>query len=118
MKQVVLIKGSNNEVIDHYDDTYEFEIKLPQEEKYHKVLVTIEYDEVNERLYLPRGIDIWFVEKYIGAAAKVDYNHDSYERIGDVYIKYLPRNDVQKESLRFMLGEGEYKDWHNAESIS
>ena len=30
------------------------------------------YDEVNERLYLPRGIDIWFVEKYIGAAAKVD----------------------------------------------
>ena len=68
------------------------------------------YDEVNERLYLPRGIDIWFVEKYIGAAAKVDYNHDSYERIGDVYIKYLPRNDVQKESLRFMLGEGEYKD--------
>ena len=72
--------------------------------------VGMHYDEEHERLYLPRGIDIWFVEKYIGVKARVDYNYDPYSRIGDVYIKYLPRNDVQKESLRFMLGEGEYKD--------
>ena len=72
--------------------------------------VGMHYDKENKRLYLPRGIDIWFVEKYIGVKANVDYNYDPYDRIKDVYIKYLPRNDVQKESLRFMLGEGEYKD--------
>lgn len=68
------------------------------------------YNEETKCLCLPRGIDIWFVEKYIGGHAEVDHDHDKFERIPEVYIKYLPRNDVQKESLRFMLGEGEYKD--------
>ena len=67
------------------------------------------YDKETKCLCLPRGIDIWFVEKYIGAKAEVDHDYDNFERIPNTYIKYLPRNDVQKESLRFMLGEGEYK---------
>ena len=44
------------EVINHYDDTYDFEIKLPQEEKYHKVLVTLEYDEEKEGPIIPSFI--------------------------------------------------------------
>jgi hypothetical protein len=72
--------------------------------------IGIWYDQDNRRLYLPRGIDIWFVEKYIGATAKVDHEYDPFDHIRDVYIKSLPRDDVQKESLRFMLGEGEYRD--------
>jgi hypothetical protein len=72
--------------------------------------IGIWYNEDNGILYLPRGIDIWFVEKYIGATARIDHEYDEFDHIRDVYIKSLPRDQVQKESLRFMLGEGEYKD--------
>lgn len=72
--------------------------------------VGLYYNEETKCLCLPRGIDIWFVEKYLNSEAYVDHECDKYERIPDVYIKYLPRNDVQRESLRFMLGEGEYRE--------
>lgn len=68
------------------------------------------YDSENKKLYLPRGIDIWLVEKLIGTDAHVNMNcHYKYKKNDDIYIKYLPRDDVQKETLRFMLGKEEYR---------
>ena len=51
--------------------------------------VGLYYNEETKCLCLPRGIDIWFVEKYIGEKAVVDHKYTPFERIGDVYIKYL-----------------------------
>ena len=56
--------------------------------------VGLYYNEETKCLCLPRGIDIWFVEKYLNSEAYVDQEHDKYERIPDVYIKYLPSNDA------------------------
>lgn len=68
------------------------------------------YDDKNKKLYLPRGIDIWLVEKLIGTDAHVHINsHYKYQRFDNIYIKFLPRDDVQKEALRFMLGKKEYR---------
>lgn len=67
------------------------------------------YDEENKRLYLPRGLDIFFIEKLLNEEAYVEKNsYIKYDKYDDIMIKYLPRDEVQKETLRFMLGEGEY----------
>lgn len=69
--------------------------------------VGLYYDDENKKLYLPRGMDIYLVERLLSERAVLTGRPDPYDHI-DVKIKYLPRDDVQKEALRFMLGEREY----------
>lgn len=70
----------------------------------------IHYDEQNQILYLPRGIDIWFLEKTLGVKAKIEKDaFEPFDIYNDIKIKFLPRDDLQKEALRFMLGKKEYK---------
>lgn len=79
----------------------------------------IYYDKNNRRLYLPRGIDIWFVEKLLNVEAVVEVNqYDKFDKYDDMLIKYLPRDDVQKETLRFMLGKEEYRDTATKSQLS
>lgn len=67
------------------------------------------YDKENKKLYLPRGIDIWYVEKLFGEQAEVLVNsYDEYHIYEDAMIKYLPKDETQKETLRFMLGKDNY----------
>lgn len=65
----------------------------------------IEYDEENRRLIVPRGIDIYYLENLFGETAVVDKKCDPFDKVSPMKIKYLPRDDIQKEALRFMLGE-------------
>lgn len=72
--------------------------------------VGIAYDEEKEILYVPRGIDIWYIEKLLEVKANVEKNgFNEFDKYTDIRIKYLPRDDEQKEALRFMLGTKEYK---------
>lgn len=64
----------------------------------------IEYIEEEKKLILPRGLDIYFLENLFGENATLDTNHDAYDKVEPIMIKYLPRDDVQKEALSFMLG--------------
>lgn len=67
------------------------------------------YDDENKKLYLPRGIDIWYVENLIGEPANILANkYNKYHTYEDAMIKYLPRDEEQKEALRFMIGKQEY----------
>ena len=70
------------------------------------------YDEENSKLYLPRGIDLWFVQKCLNAYDDDIYfeSPDEYEYVKDIGMKYGPRDDVQKECLQFMLGLDKYED--------
>lgn len=73
--------------------------------------IALEYISERKELIIPRGIDIYFVEQLLGTKAMVDYKPDEYDYIEDsLKIKYLPRDDKQKEALRFMLSKGEYKN--------
>lgn len=67
------------------------------------------YNKDNKRLYLPRGIDIWYVEKLFGENADILVNkYDKYHIYEDAMIRYLPKDETQKETLRFMLGKDKY----------
>lgn len=66
------------------------------------------YDEYNKILYLPRGIDIGILERTFEANAFYEESHDPYDEVEPVLIKYLPRDDVQKEAIEFVLGGGKW----------
>ncbi|MGL5329438.1 MAG: DEAD/DEAH box helicase family protein [Peptostreptococcaceae bacterium] len=79
----------------------------------------IEYIEEEKKLILPRGIDIYFLESLFGEKAMVDRRNDEYEKTDPIMIKYLPRDDVQKEALCFMLGEKlQYRDNKSKSQLS
>ena len=88
-----------------------FKIRVPVTKTYSTYRhFGIHYDEENKKLYLPRGIDIWLVEKIIGEEAKIHVNeYIKYDKYDNFKIKSLPRDDDQKKALRFMLGKEEYR---------
>jgi superfamily II DNA or RNA helicase len=69
------------------------------------------YDPEKCILYLPRGIDIWYVENQVKAKATFAKT-DDFMKTSDTMIKTLPRDDRQSEALRFILGNKEYS-WTN-----
>lgn len=80
------------------------------DEVYHKYYFKgLYYDKDNYKLYLPRGMNIIFLEEIFNEKAKIDYNCNKFVDIGQVKLRKLPRNDRQKKALRFMLGKEEYK---------
>ena len=67
------------------------------------------YDSENRMLYIPRGLDLFKIKRYLG-----ETNHDvdrpnKYEHV-DFLMKYGPRDENQKETLRFMCGVNEYEE--------
>lgn len=81
--------------------------------------IGLHYDEDNKKLYLPRGIDIWLVEQLLDFKAELMVNgYYRFKRFSDMYMKYKPRDDVQKETLRFMIGVQEYTDNQKRSQLS
>lgn len=72
--------------------------------------VALHYDSDNKKLYLPRGIDIWWVENLLHTEAFVEKNaYDKFDYYdNDIKMKYLPRDDDQVDALQFAVGKGKY----------
>lgn len=72
----------------------------------------ISYDEEAKILYLPRGIDLYYVQGCLKVETRdVEYlRPNEYEEFEGVKIKYPPRDNLQKQAIRFMLGQGEYEE--------
>ena len=73
------------------------------------------YDEENRRLYLPRGIDLYYVEKIVKESS-LDYDVDigreypyKYHHIKNkIMMKYAPKDERQVETLKFALCLDQY----------
>lgn len=69
----------------------------------------LEYNQEKKLLILPRGLDIGWLEHALNADAAIDTKYDKFEYLSEpVMIKKTPRDDEQKEALRFILGKAEY----------
>lgn len=98
-------------------DDYEFGTSTKLEDSfsiwdkinYTKIYKAIEYNEETKQLILPRGIDVSFVENCLNLNAKKDNDYDDYETLDNVKLKYLPRDEVQVEALKFMIGKDLYR---------
>jgi hypothetical protein len=67
------------------------------------------YDEMDERLYLPRGIDLWWVRKCLDEKYYHRESHHKYKEI-NIQPKYKPRDEQQIKALQFMCGVNEYEE--------
>lgn len=67
------------------------------------------YKEETKQLILPRGIDIFFIENIFQVkSVNMEHVFDPFDRFNDIQIKYLPRDTVQSEALKFMVGKDKY----------
>lgn len=71
----------------------------------------IYYDIDNKKLYLPRGIDIWYLEQLLRCNSYVERNkYNEFDRYDDIKVKYQPRDNDQVEALKFATGKGSYRE--------
>lgn len=70
----------------------------------------MEFIPEENKAIIPRGVDIFWVEKLFNDFADMNTKHDPMDTIEPIMIKYLPRDDRQKEALKFMLGMENYKN--------
>ena len=69
----------------------------------------LEYDDENKKLILPRGLDISWLENVLLGEATLDSKYDEFDYVSEpIMIKYTPRDEEQKEAIRFILGKAEY----------
>ena len=68
----------------------------------------IHYDVERNIAYIPRGVDIGMLERLFETEAMIDESHDPYDIVDQILIKYLPRDDVQKQAIEFVLGQGKW----------
>lgn len=77
------------------------------------------YDAQNRDFYLPGGVQLYFVvpsfrrQEVIPRALP-----DPYDFIGKVQLKKTPKDDRQKEAIRFCVGLGEYARNRNLSQLS
>lgn len=77
------------------------------------------YDSKNRILMLPRGIDIGYLERMLQVTtSKVITDIDPIGDTGQIMLKYKPRDNVQKEAIKFMLSSGEYYRNENSTMLS
>lgn len=82
---------------------------------YHKIdLIGVYYDSENRKLYLPRGIDVDFVRRKVESvmeqpfSSTVVHNHPYAYITKKINMKYMPRDEVQVEALKFVLCKDKY----------
>ena len=66
------------------------------------------YDKKRRVLMLPRGIDIGYLERLFQCEPVVDSSIDPIGDISPVMLKYKPRDDDQREAIKFMLSSDKY----------
>jgi superfamily II DNA or RNA helicase len=71
------------------------------------------YDKKSKTLYLPRGIDIAFLEMIFDCQARVNMDCDPYYSTGPIMLKNKPRDEVQQEAIAFMISQGKYHNNRN-----
>ena len=65
------------------------------------------WDSEKKILYIPRGIDINYLEKLFNTQAVMNYEHDPVEEMS-IHAKVPPRDNAQRDAIAFLIGEGKY----------
>ena len=68
----------------------------------------IYYDTERNKAYIPRGMNIGMLEHIFETNAVFDESHDPFDTVDPILIRYLPRDEVQKEAIEFVLGQGKW----------
>lgn len=108
---MILVKRTSVQVVDYqWNDFRQLENRFAI---YNMVTHTYDYkgivwDDKTKVLYLPRGMDLRVIENSLRERVVIDKAYNHWDSVGQVKIKYLPKNEVQKQSIKFILGLAEY----------
>lgn len=81
---------------------------------YHRVEYHhIKFDKEHRCLYLPRGMDVFTVERCLHAKAWFNNVPSRYETNPQIGMKFPPRDEKQNETLKFLTGANEYRAYKN-----
>jgi len=67
-----------------------------------------DWDPETKILYIPRGVDINFLEKTFNVRAEMNYEHDPIENMS-IKAKVAPRDDIQRNAIAFLIGAEKYQ---------
>ena len=77
------------------------------------------YDEETKTLYLPAGVDMFWIRKHTGISNFDRETHHPYLPIQKrVMFKEKPRNEVQMNCINFLVSAGEYTDTQYCNQLS
>jgi len=63
----------------------------------------------NDVLYVPRGFNIYILQKEFNTRAFMNRMNDEYSMTRSYSMLFPPKNRIQEESIDFLTGEGEFK---------
>lgn len=66
------------------------------------------YNKDKKQLFIPRGIDINYIEKLFNCKAEINYEPDPYDN-ASIKVYTMPKNDRQRKSISFLIGEENFK---------
>lgn len=100
-------------IIPNYDlgDCEELEKQLSTWDKicYRFNPIGFYYDEEKKELRIPRGLDVSYIErKFPNKPLEFSYTPDPYDKVVFT-LKTMPKSDIQKKSIAFLLGEEDFK---------
>jgi len=76
--------------------------------KHRKSYKGMMWDEEKKILYIPRGVDINFLEKVFREPAEMNYECNPVENIS-IHAKIPPRDNNQRNAIAFLIGQGKYE---------
>jgi superfamily II DNA or RNA helicase len=65
------------------------------------------YNEEKKELLLPRGLDLNYLEHHFQMPLEIDYKSDKASP-ASYRLKTEPRSDIQRKSISYLLGEGDF----------
>ena len=69
------------------------------------------FDTKNHFLYLPRGMDIYFLEMSLNCKAEYITKPDPFVYNSDIMLRYKPKDEKQATTLKFILGRDEFRKY-------
>lgn len=67
------------------------------------------YSSKSSILYIPKGLDLGVIKHYLHTRDCIFEKPDPFLDTGKIKMKYGPRDEEQKEALKFMIGLKEYE---------
>lgn len=75
------------------------------------------YDEDNNILILPRGIDVEYLKSKLRCPVITNKKYNDYEKT-NFKLKVEPRNDIQRKSISFLVGTDKFKKSYGYSQLS
>lgn len=70
--------------------------------------IGLQYNEEEKILSVPRGIDVNFIKNKLKLPVYTNKEYNDYDKI-KLKLKAEPRNDIQRKSLAFLTGAGNFR---------